>query len=160
MFGCWHLATKARFANTYPSRGTAAMQQNEGSVNFQCEQIWIDLADDFARVCLWSGRWCWWMLFLEQTSSKRRKHEKHKSRILHVNTAILGIYRLLCILRSERFGDAGAASDNGARDASGMPGVRTIIITASFQAFNYALCAACIDTHPQVKSQDVDGWTR
>ena len=97
------------------------------------------------------------MLFLEQTSSKRRRYEKHKSRILHVNTAILGIYRLLCILRSERFGDAGAASDNGARDASGMPGVRTIIITASFQAFNYALCAACIDTHPQVKSQDVDG---
>jgi len=52
--------------------------------------------------------------------------------------AVLGADLELCILRSERFGDAGAASDNGARDASGMPGVRTIIITATFQ-----LCTVC-----------------
>lgn len=32
--------------------------------------------------------------------------------------------------------------------------------SSSLPASNYALCAACIDTHPQVKNQDVDGWTR
>ena len=74
---------------------------------------------------------------LEQAKKAREAQEPNLTR-QRVNTAILGIYRLLCILRSERFGDAGAASDNGARDASGMPGVRTIIITASFQ-----LCTVC-----------------
>ena len=72
------------------------------------------------------------MLFLQQTSSKRRRHGKHKSRISHVNTAmrlrVSGRFTDSCVsgsMRSERFGDAVAASDNGAGDASGMPGIRT-----------------------------------